>query len=90
MLDSTLVVAMGEFGRTPRLNARGGRDHWPAAWSILFAGGGVHGGQVIGATNHIGAEVRDRPVSPPEVSASILSALGLSVLPAQPIHELLG
>ena len=62
MLDNTLVVAMGEFGRTPQLNARGGRDHWPGVWSVLFAGGGVRGGQVIGASDRIGAEPRDRPV----------------------------
>lgn len=77
LLDSTLVVAMGEFGRTPRLNARGGRDHWPGAWSILFAGGGVRGGQVIGATDRIGAEVRDRPVSAAEVVATVYTALGV-------------
>ena len=51
LLDSTLVVAMGEFGRTPQLNSRGGRDHWPGVWSILLAGGGVRGGQVIGSSD---------------------------------------
>jgi hypothetical protein len=49
LLDSTMVVATGEFGRTPKLNAAGGRDHWPGVWSALLAGGGVRGGQVVGA-----------------------------------------
>jgi hypothetical protein len=102
MLESTLVVAMGEFGRTPRLNAYGGRDHWPGVWSILFAGGRVRGGQVIGASDRIGAEPYDRPVSPAEVAATIYQGLGidldaclpgpnnqpLSITTAQPIHEL--
>jgi uncharacterized protein (DUF1501 family) len=77
LLDSTLVVATGEFGRTPRLNGRGGRDHWPSAWSALLAGGGVQGGRVIGATDRFGSEPRDRPVSPAELAASIYYALGL-------------
>ncbi|MGE3806021.1 MAG: DUF1501 domain-containing protein [Gemmataceae bacterium] len=102
LLDTTLVVAMGEFGRTPKLNPRGGRDHWPGVWSILLAGGGVQGGQVIGSSNAIGSEPHDRPVTPAEVAASIYHALGVDLqttLPgpdgqpvplvdAQPIHEL--
>jgi uncharacterized protein (DUF1501 family) len=68
---------MGEFGRTPVLNARGGRDHWPGVWSILFAGGGVRGGQVVGSSDHIGSEPRDRPVTPAEVAATIYQALGI-------------
>jgi len=79
MLESTLVVAMGEFGRTPYLNARGGRDHWPGCWTILFAGGGVKGGQVIGSSDRIGSEPKDRPVSPAEVAASIYTALGIEL-----------
>jgi hypothetical protein len=77
MLANTLVVAMGEFGRTPRLNPRGGRDHWPGVWSVLFAGGGVRGGQVVGASDRIGAEPRDRPVSAAEVAATVYHALGI-------------
>jgi uncharacterized protein (DUF1501 family) len=77
LLDTTLVVAMGEFGRTPLLNPRGGRDHWPVVWSILFAGGGVRGGQVVGASDRIGSEPRDRPVTPAEVAATIYQALGI-------------
>lgn len=77
MLANTLVVAMGEFGRTPRLNARGGRDHWPGAWTVLFAGGKVQGGQVIGATDKHGTEPRDRPVSPGMVAASVYRGMGI-------------
>ena len=77
LLETTLVVAMGEFGRTPRINPRGGRDHWPGVWSVLFAGGGIKGGQVIGSSDCLGAEPRDRPVRPAEVVATIYRALGV-------------
>ncbi len=77
MLENTLVVAMGEFGRTPHLNPRGGRDHWPGVWSILFAGGPVRGGQVIGASDAHGMEPRDRPVHAAAVAATIYRALGV-------------
>ncbi len=77
LLDNTLVVAMGEFGRTPQLNPRGGRDHWPGCWSILFAGGGVRGGQVIGASDATASEPKDRPVTPGQIAASIYRALGV-------------
>ncbi len=93
MLENTLVVAMGEFGRTPLLNPRGGRDHWPGVWSILFAGGGVRGGQVVGSSDRLGAEPRDRPVTPAEVAATIYCILGLdgrTLTDASPIVELLG
>src|SRR5439155_15691904 len=66
LLDSTLVVLMGEFGRTPKLNALGGRDHWPRAGSVCLAGGGIQGGRVIGTTNAFGEVPVDRPVSPPD------------------------
>jgi uncharacterized protein (DUF1501 family) len=79
LLDTTLVVAMGEFGRTPQLNPRGGRDHWPGVWSILFAGAGIRGGQVIGSSGSNGAEPRDRPVTPAQVAASIYRALGIDL-----------
>jgi hypothetical protein len=72
-----LVVLMGEFGRTPKLNAIGGRDHWPRAGSVLMAGGGVRGGQVIGATNSFGEFPVDRPVGPPDLAYSILKLLGV-------------
>ena len=67
MLDNTLVVAMGEFGRTPQLNPRGGRDHWPGVWSVLFAGAGVRGGQVVGSSNRTAASRRTAR-SPPRRS----------------------
>jgi hypothetical protein len=102
MLQNTLVVAMGEFGRTPQLNPRGGRDHWPGVWSIVFAGAGVRGGQVIGASDRTGSEPRDRPVSPAEVAASVYRGLGidlgtrlpgpenrpLPIIEAEPVEEL--
>jgi hypothetical protein len=77
LLRNTLVLAMGEFGRTPHLNPRGGRDHWPGCWTILFAGGGVRGGQVVGASDKTGAEPRERPVSPEEVAATVYRAMGI-------------
>jgi hypothetical protein len=79
LLDTTLVLAMGEFGRTPQMNNRGGRDHWPGVWSVLFAGAGVRGGQVIGASDKNGAEPRDRPVTPAEVAATVYKGLGIDL-----------
>lgn len=79
MLESTLIVAMGEFGRTPRINPAGGRDHWPQAWSILMAGGGVQGGRVVGRTDDIGAFPVERPTTPAEVVATIYHCLGVSL-----------
>ncbi|MBZ0255156.1 DUF1501 domain-containing protein, partial [bacterium] len=79
MLDDTMVVAMGEFGRTPKINPAGGRDHWPQCWSILFAGGGVQGGQTIGATDAIGSAPVDRPTTPAEVVASVYHSLGVDL-----------
>jgi len=75
LLDTTLVAAVGEFGRTPRINAAGGRDHWPGVWSVALAGGGVRGGQVIGASDDRAAAPSDRPVSPQELLASMYHAL---------------
>ena len=77
MLSNTLVLAMGEFGRTPQLNPRGGRDHWSGCWTILFAGAGVRGGQVIGSSDRTGSEPKDRPVSPEEVAATVYAAIGI-------------
>ncbi len=84
MLERTLVVVMGEFGRTPKIgrvvmNAAtdaNGRDHWPHAYSVLLAGGGVRGGQVYGASDNRGAYVADSPVSPPDLVATVLDCLG--------------
>ena len=79
LLDSTLVVWMGEFGRTPKINAEAGRDHWPGCYSVLLAGGGIRGGQVIGASDNIGAYPKDRPTTPAEIHATIYAALGYDV-----------
>jgi len=75
LLDDTLVVCTGEFGRTPWLNAAGGRDHWTHCWSALIAGGGVAGGQVIGATDARGRGIIDQPVSLGELVASAYHSL---------------
>jgi uncharacterized protein (DUF1501 family) len=77
MLDETLVVYMTEYGRTPRINKDSGRDHWPQAFSIAFAGAGIQGGQVIGASDKDGAAVADRPVTPEEIAATILNLTGI-------------
>ncbi len=78
LLESTLVVWGGEFGRTPTMEGRArGRDHSPAAYSVWLAGGGVRGGQIIGKTDPIGYTVTERPVKPQELHATILHALGL-------------
>src|SRR5262249_12999866 len=75
LLESTLVVATGEFGRTPRINTSGGRDHWPGVWSPAIAGGGTRGGQVIGASDAHAASPADRPVKPEELVATIYRSL---------------
>jgi hypothetical protein len=85
LLETTLVVVTGEFGRTPKIGQivqngmteKTGRDHWPHAFTVLLAGGGVRGGQVYGETNAIGAFVKDRPVSPADLSATVLHHLGI-------------
>ena len=77
MLDETLVVAMGEFGRTPKLNTGGGRDHWPRVFSVVFAGGGVRGGQVIGASDRIGESPLERPITPADLAYTIYRLLGI-------------
>ncbi len=77
LLDRTLVVAVGEFGRTPHPNANGGRDHWPGCWTAILAGGGVKGGRVVGASDAVASEPRDRPVTPAELVATIYHALGV-------------
>jgi hypothetical protein len=79
LLQNTLVLAMGEFGRTPKINPAGGRDHWPQCWSMVMAGGGVKGGQVVGASDEIGAAPRDRPVNPAEIAATIYHLLGIDL-----------
>jgi len=77
LLDDTLVLTMGEFGRTPKVNDKAGRDHWGRAGSMLWAGAGVARGRVIGATDKNGAFVTDRPVRPADVAWTIYNALGI-------------
>jgi uncharacterized protein (DUF1501 family) len=77
LLDTTLVIWMGEFGRTPRVSPGGGRDHYAKAWSTVLAGGGVKGGQAVGATDAHGAEVKERPVSVRDFMATVCALLGI-------------
>jgi hypothetical protein len=77
LLDSTLVVWMGEFGRTPGINPRSGRDHYPTAWSAVLGGGGIRGGQSVGRTGNGGVAVEDRPVKVPDLVATVCLAMGL-------------
>lgn len=103
LLDDTLVVATGEFGRTPHLNERGGRDHWTGCWSALLAGGGIGGG-ALGRSDASASAPLDRPVSPPELTATLLAWFGIDgrelpiaignrpapLVPAAPLSELWG
>jgi hypothetical protein len=79
LLDNTLVCNLAEFGRTPKINPAGGRDHWPQCWTVYFAGGGVKGGRVVGKSDEIGAYPVERPVKPSEVVATIYRSLGLDL-----------
>ena len=79
MLDSTLVCNLAEFGRTPRVNPAGGRDHWPQCFTCGFAGGGVKGGRAVGASDPIGGVPADRPVEPADIAATIFHSLGLDL-----------
>jgi hypothetical protein len=106
LLDSTLIVWMGEFGRTPKINENAGRDHFPNAWSTVLAGGGIRGGQAIGNTGADGEMVKDRPVNVPDLLATVIKALGIDPskantldigrpirlvdIKAKPIAEILG
>jgi len=77
LLDTTLVIWMGEFGRTPKINGAAGRDHYPLTWSAVLGGGGIRGGQVVGATAANGVAVKDRPCTVPELLATVCQALQL-------------
>jgi hypothetical protein len=79
MLEGTLVCNLAEFGRTPRVNPAGGRDHWPQCFTCYFAGGGVQGGRVVGSSDPIGAAPADRPVEPGDIVATIFHSLGLDL-----------
>lgn len=76
MLDSTLVIWTGDFGRTPIINKEAGRDHWPQCYSVVLAGAGIRGGQVIGESDSTGAFPHSRPISPADINATIFTALG--------------
>jgi hypothetical protein len=105
LLESTLIVWMGEFGRTPKINPQGGREHYPHAWTTVLAGGGVHGGRVVGKTSPDGTTVEERPVAAADLLATVCLALGVDPLrhndsnvgrpirivdkTAQPLHEIL-
>jgi hypothetical protein len=78
LLESTTIVWAGEFGRTPQINPQGGRDHFPNAWSCVLGGGGIVGGSIVGKTSDDGMEVNDRPVTAPDLLATICSAVGIS------------
>ncbi len=89
LLRTTLVVATGEFGRTPKLNPAGGRDHWPLCWTAIVAGGGVQGGRVYGSSDRTGAEPKDNPVHASRLAATVCHAMGVqSQLEAEPLRQL--
>ncbi len=77
MLDDTLVVVVGEFGRTPRINGSGGRDHWPNCYSTVLAGGGINGGQIYGKSDKHAAFVDEKGVTPDDLAATVLHAFGI-------------
>jgi uncharacterized protein (DUF1501 family) len=77
LLERTLVIWMGEFGRTPRVNLNAGRDHYPQAFNLALAGCGVRGGRLIGATDSAGVEIRERPTRVPDLFCTIYQALGI-------------
>lgn len=83
LLDETLVILMGEFGRTPKINTSGGRDHWPRVFSVALAGGGITGGQAIGHSDAHGESPADRPVTPEDLARTVYTLLGIN-----PDHEL--
>jgi hypothetical protein len=87
LLKTTLVVAMGEFGRTPRINPAGGRDHWTACWTVLMAGGGIQGGRIYGSSDATGSEPKDKPVSVARIVATMDYAMGVHPR-VEPVREL--
>jgi hypothetical protein len=79
LLEETVIAVLSEFGRTPKLNARGGRDHYPPCWTNFLCGGSIKGGQVIGSSDRIGAAPHDNPITPPQVVASIYQGMGIDL-----------
>ncbi len=88
LLDQTLVILLGEFGRTPKINDRGGRDHWPHAMSVLMAGAGIPGGQIVGATDRNGAYANENVYSPEDFAVSLYQKMGID--PHQILHNTVG
>lgn len=78
LLEETLVMVMGEFGRTPKINTAGGRDHWPNCFSVMMAGGGVPRGRIIGSSDALAEQPADRPVTPSDLAASVYTLLGIN------------
>jgi uncharacterized protein (DUF1501 family) len=103
-LEETLVICMGEFGRTPKINGTGGRDHWPNCYSVLLAGGGIQGGAIFGSSDKFGAYPESDPVTPADLAATLFARFGLDptsevndltsrpykLADGQPIHSLFG
>ena len=77
LLESTVVIVMGEFGRTPHFNSKAGRDHWPQCWSLALGGGGIKGGQIVGASDDTGGYVAEREVTMGDIFATIYKAFGI-------------
>jgi uncharacterized protein (DUF1501 family) len=88
LLKNTVVMWMGEFGRTPRINQNGGRDHWARCWSVVIGGGAIKGGQVYGATSDDGMDVKDNPCSIGDVFATVFKGLGVD--PATQVRDNIG
>ena len=84
LLEETLVIVMGEFGRTPKINTTGGRDHWPNVFSVAVAGAGIPGGQVVGSSDELGELPKDNPITPSDLAATIYRLLGID--PASELH----
>ena len=78
LLERTLVVVMGEFGRSPKINDKAGRDHWEHCYSALLAGGGIHGGRVVGSSDAHGSHPHDHPVTPADIAATVQHAIGIT------------
>src|SRR4029077_15685577 len=79
MWQNSVVVWMGDFGRTPRINQNAGRDHWPRSWSMVMGGGGIKGGQTVGNTDKDGIDIVDRPVGVMDVIATMTKTMGINL-----------
>jgi hypothetical protein len=79
LYSNTMVIATGEFGRTPKVNPAGGRDHWPNCWSMVLGGGPLKGGTIVGSSDDIGGSPKDRPTNPGMVAATVFKGLGIDL-----------